>query len=823
MSTPYSGSENQPLVRNIRTIVRIRPSLKLEDHGSCIEINDSQTISLIKADEGKSSSSFKFDKVLNPDCTQEEIYASVSDLVKDSVEGYNCAIYAYGVSAAGKTHTMVGNSSSPGIINRGITDLFRQVKNISLDETKQKVYYIEMSYIELYNNNFVNLLHNAGNSSHNLSSASLKSKSTHGIIEASEKIAIHDSSVLGVFLSGSKDIRLPINSSSTAQALFAYGERNRTNRATKSNKKGSRGHAVLTFYIECRDFSNGDLVLSKMQFVDLASAENLAGSKAVTDKLIKDETHNINLSLTALGDVLLHLNSHDSEMHPEQYKSISVAKAASSKAKSFHIPYKNSRLTHYLRESLVGNCRSAFITCLRPELQFYQPVSTALQYTLWAGGVHTKSSLIQFKIGTKWSKEVDPEVERLKKLIDQRTNEMENSKDVQRLSFTRDEGDEVEIVTSIKDVDEIVLEDFSKEIIEVDSNVKFPDLYDVNDLLATIQSLEDSNHALTNENSALRSSLDDEITTHENLLKWNEALVKVNDELLKAQKDQQKIDQQKMDISQIKYETLENENKSLKDKIGELEKIIKQKENENSILQSNLDISTEECVRLKALLNEQLKSTKSHGETVEKDNNNLKEQLLIAHDKIDALTQEKDKALRNCEAIDDKLQATLKLNEELSKVKDETLLMKADREEQLERLEDIFNAAVLKNSSLSEQLNGAIDELESSGNDLELANKKIEELSLKLAAAIEQLRLLSNEYEKKESEVKAKDELSEELANRLNFSQNENTTLNKKLDDALRNLDDISRSRATLVQDSIELKRSSKEQSKLIDELKSEL
>jgi hypothetical protein len=100
---------------------------------------------------------FSFDKVFPQECTQELIYQSVSAHVKATVRGYNTTIFAYGSTGSGKSYSMTGNSSAPGIIPRAISEIFSIIEATAAQES-DVFFYVRLSYVELYNNNFRNLL-----------------------------------------------------------------------------------------------------------------------------------------------------------------------------------------------------------------------------------------------------------------------------------------------------------------------------------------------------------------------------------------------------------------------------------------------------------------------------------------------------------------------------------------------------------------------------------------------------------------------------------------------------------------------------------------
>lgn len=354
--------ENEP----VQVFIRIRPELedsqvpsspKLSASGSwgslspkpkCVTQVDDKTIRITPPDGSHGSrktvsavddKSFSFDKVFPEATTQEEVYRSVSSLVKATVRGYNTTIFAYGSTGSGKSHTMTGNSASPGIIPRAISEIFSIIESTAEQES-DVYFYVRISYVELYNNNFRNLLEFASKeiaskeksfdgredpydrdisfsdsrSGRPTSPTSIQAGMTH----RSDKIEVRESQSAGVFLAG-PNLRIPVTSAQEAFQLIGRGNKARAVGATNCNDFSSRSHAILTVHVEstlprsagaAEGAPPSELRLGKMHLVDLAGSERLALSGAEGDTLV--ETQSINLSLTAIGVKLfirLHLVS----------------------------------------------------------------------------------------------------------------------------------------------------------------------------------------------------------------------------------------------------------------------------------------------------------------------------------------------------------------------------------------------------------------------------------------------------------------------------------------------------------------------------------
>lgn len=206
---------------------------------------------------------FKVDFLYDPDSTQEDIYSSVADTVSSSVMGFNATIFAYGATGTGKTYTMTGTRSYPGIIPRVIEDVFRIIEN-TRQQSVGVMFHVELSYVEMYNAGFRNLLRqisdevgriedNNGNTDtiHSELDGILQTGISEAAFEAGmmsklpdlshklDKITVHESVSTGVFLCG-PNIRIPVKSSMEAMRLFMIGNRLRSENGTRTNDASSR-------------------------------------------------------------------------------------------------------------------------------------------------------------------------------------------------------------------------------------------------------------------------------------------------------------------------------------------------------------------------------------------------------------------------------------------------------------------------------------------------------------------------------------------------------------------------------------------------------
>ena len=231
----------------VQVFVRIRPEeVNTSNVGSkCASLLDERTIRLTppdgtsglmrKAVSAVDDRLFSFDKIFPETCTQEDIYKNVSTYVKATVRGYNTTIFAYGSTGSGKSYTMTGTSACPGIIPRAISEIFSIIETTAAQE-QDVFFYVRLSYVELYNNNFRNLLEFASkelkekencpddNNNNNINDLLNDSRvlkipppSQHpGFSQRNEKIEVRESQSAGVFLAG-PNLRIPVT---TAQEAF---------------------------------------------------------------------------------------------------------------------------------------------------------------------------------------------------------------------------------------------------------------------------------------------------------------------------------------------------------------------------------------------------------------------------------------------------------------------------------------------------------------------------------------------------------------------------------------------------------------------------
>jgi len=302
---------------SIKVICRIRPLNTTEEKtGSKVIVkfpagsSDDQCISI----GGKV---YVFDKVLKPNVTQTQVYDSTAkSIVKDVLSGYNGTIFAYGQTSSGKTHTMEGIIDDPnmqGIIPRIVNDIFNHI--YSMEENLE--FHIKVSYFEIYLDKCRDLLD-----------------------PSKVNLAVHEDKDHQVYVKGATE-RF-VSSPEEVYEVLEEGKSNRHVAVTNMNEHSSRSHSVFLINVKQENLENQKKLTGKLYLVDLAGSEKIG--KTGVEGMGLEEAKNINKSLSALGNVI----------------------AALADGNKSHIPYRDSKLTRILQESLGGNAKTTIVICASP-------------------------------------------------------------------------------------------------------------------------------------------------------------------------------------------------------------------------------------------------------------------------------------------------------------------------------------------------------------------------------------------------------------------------------------------------------------------------
>ncbi len=363
----------------ITVVVRCRPFSQKEKNDGCkniismdMKVNQVAIANPDKAGGDMQPKSFTYDNVFDENTQQKIFYEECCfNLVENVLEGFNCTIFAYGQTGCGKSWTMQGGNTPDlrGVIPNACAHIFEFVKASSDIE-----FLIRCSYLEIYSEEIRDLL--------------AKDPKT------SAKCEIKEDAQKGVFVKGLTDV--VVENEDQIFTQIEKGIKLRTVAATNMNEQSSRSHSIFTIVVEMstKDPVSGKdmLRVGKLNLVDLAGSERQKKTGATGDTL--KEGAKINLSLSALGNVI----------------------SALSEGKSKHIPYRDSKLTRLLQDSLGGNTKTLMVAAISPaDFNFDESLST-LRYANRAKNIQNKPKINEDPKDTML-REFKEEIERLKKML----------------------------------------------------------------------------------------------------------------------------------------------------------------------------------------------------------------------------------------------------------------------------------------------------------------------------------------------------------------------------------------------------------------------
>ncbi|XP_030622220.1 kinesin-like protein kif7 [Chanos chanos] len=338
----------------VQVAVRVRPLLPkevLHNHESCITADPEQKRVTLGHDRH-----FHCDFVFEESSTQEEVYTDcVQPLIEAFFQGFNATVFAYGQTGSGKTYTIgEANISSfrddeQGIIPRAVAEMFKL-----LDENDLTDFSVRVSYLEVYKEDFRDLLE---------------------IETASKDIHIREDDKGNTVLCGVKECQ--VEGLDEVLSLLESGNAARHTGATQMNPRSSRSHTIFTTIMEQRRGSsraaNGNLQIlsSKFHFVDLAGSERIVKTGNSGERL--KESIQINSGLLALGNV--------------------IGALGDPKRKGTHIPYRDSKITRILKDSLGGNAKTLMIACISPSSSDFDESLNTLNYAKRARNIQNKATV----------------------------------------------------------------------------------------------------------------------------------------------------------------------------------------------------------------------------------------------------------------------------------------------------------------------------------------------------------------------------------------------------------------------------------------------
>ncbi|RDH24133.1 kinesin family protein [Aspergillus niger ATCC 13496] len=327
---PKSNSRLKETKGNVIVSVRVRPDVNGAEVAKTSEWSVDGRQGLISYN-GKEGGDYSFDNVFTPHEHNAKIYDSAAKrLVRRVMEGYHGTVFAYGMTGTGKTFSMQGTATSPGVIPLAITDIFSFIR-----ETPHREFLLRVSYLEIYNEKI-----------HDLLSASVSGGTA---VPQQEEIKLREDSKRGVYATPLKEEI--VQSPTQLLRVIARGDHARRTGSTQFNSRSSRSHAVVQIVVESRErvpagasqdrrsgLVPGGVRVSTLSLIDLAGSE-----RAAEDKERRTEGAHINKSLLTLGTIISKLSeARDKTGNPTDKE-------------GKHLPYRDSKLTRLLQPALSGN------------------------------------------------------------------------------------------------------------------------------------------------------------------------------------------------------------------------------------------------------------------------------------------------------------------------------------------------------------------------------------------------------------------------------------------------------------------------------------
>ncbi|XP_010326033.2 kinesin-like protein KIN-5D isoform X1 [Solanum lycopersicum] len=426
---------------NVKVVLRCRPpnedEMKMKGPLviSCDELKQEVTATLNTTTK-QINKSFLFDKVCGPSTQQKDFYdQSVAPLVNEALEGYTCTIFAYGQTGTGKTYTMEGEAikekngefhKNAGVIPRAVQEIF------DILESQKAEYTMKVAYIEIYNEEITDLL-------------SLDEESKPIDEKQGKPLALMEDGKGAVFIRGLEEVTV-----STADEIYKILEKGSANKHTAEtllNKQSNRSHSIFSITLHVKECTQEGLELlkcGKLNLVDLAGSENILRSGAKEGRA--REAGEINKSLLTLGRVINALVDH-----------------------SGHVPYRDSKLTRFLRDSLGGKTKTCIIATVSPSIQCLEETLSTLEYANRAKQIKNRPEVNQKLTKSALIKDLYVEMDCLKQEL--HATREKNGIYIPQDRYLSEEAAHKAIVEKLK-FTELDLESKNKKLIELQ------DLYD---------------------------------------------------------------------------------------------------------------------------------------------------------------------------------------------------------------------------------------------------------------------------------------------------------------------------------------------------------
>jgi kinesin family protein 11 len=377
-NTSSQDAKNAPNGVNVKVVVRCRPPNEAEKGFPLIirheDIKKNEITVHLKLHGKELLKTFSFDHVFGGTTTQKDIFEAVAmPIVNEVLAGYNCTIFAYGQTSTGKTYTMEGFrnpildttiiDSRAGIVPRSIHHIFDTLDSINAEYT------IKVTCLELYNEELQDLL-----------------------TTEKRQLRIFDDQTgrKGTVVSGLEEV--VVTDASQILTVLDTAQKKRQSAETNMNKNSSRSHVITTITIHLKETTvDGEELIKtgKLNLVDLAGSENVSRSGALNKRA--KEAGMINQSLLTLGRVITALTEHGP-----------------------HIPYRESKLTRLLQDSLGGKTRTCIIATVSPSIMNMEETMSTLDYSTRAKSIRNKPELNMKISKAALIRELNTDMEKLK-------------------------------------------------------------------------------------------------------------------------------------------------------------------------------------------------------------------------------------------------------------------------------------------------------------------------------------------------------------------------------------------------------------------------
>ncbi|XP_054162746.1 kinesin-like protein KIF3B [Oppia nitens] len=382
LSIGSNSSKSSNKSESVKVIVRCRPMSDKEvkdGHKQIIDMYcDRGVIQIHKPNvsEEEVPKSFTFDAVYDWNSNQNDLYEEIFRPLVDSVlEGFNGTVFAYGQTGTGKTYTMEGDPQRPGVIPNSFEQIFNCIAR-----SQNQQYLVRSSYLEIYQEEIRDLL--------------AKDQSVRFELKERPDIGVYVKDLSSFVCKSIKEI----------EHVMTCGHQNRSVGATNMNEHSSRSHAIFIITIEHTEEGidgQNHIRVGKLNLVDLAGSERQAKTGTVGQR--QKEAIKINLSLSALGNVISSLVD----------------------GKSTHIPYRDSKLTRLLQDSLGGNAKTVMVANIGPASYNYEETLTTLRYANRAKNIKNNPRVNEDPKDALL-KEFQSEIVRLKQQLLDRRKQKEN-------------------------------------------------------------------------------------------------------------------------------------------------------------------------------------------------------------------------------------------------------------------------------------------------------------------------------------------------------------------------------------------------------------